>query len=597
MAAGRRALLPLLLALAAAGAARGAAASSLIRGVRPEQVEKYQPVDGRFACFDGSRSIDFGAVNDNFCDCPDGSDEPGTSACPGVFYCRNRGHEPKLLSSSFVDDGVCDCCDGSDELSGCKNTCIEKNSATRDALRARIGEYKASLEKKAAYAASAAGVRENIKQRHANVDGDIARAEAELEKLTADKKRVEEETEVKRAAHKKEQDALAAQRKAEREAAAAKAAEEAAAKAAADAAAAEQAAAADAAAAAAAAAGQDGAEATQAEAVAAEQAAAGEQEETDEERGRRIAAQWTNDPAAAGPAGSESADGAGDAAAGEPAADVKADSGWSLSGVLSKAKETVAKIITPTGTAPPPEGEEGDGPLPEDDEPPTPYDGEDEAPPEEEDPSWHAPAGAAHDPEYVPFDESELRKVRSDHAAAERKLSELRAEKERVGRQVGVTFNDAWAGLMNKCLEARMPQFTYKFCFFDKAVQVDNGGGHETSLGVWKGFEKGGSEALFDGGDYCHKAPARSLRVRIECGPAERAWEASEPEVCTYVVHAATPAACKKEKLEELEASMAALLAEEAALAAEIAAEEAQRQQDLAGLRAKIQGDGGHDEL
>lgn len=28
--------------------------------------------------------------------------------------------------------------------------------------------------------------------------------------------------------------------------------------------------------------------------------------------------------------------------------------------------------------------------------------------------------------------------------------------------QVDLTFNDAWAGLMNKCLEARMPQFTYK---------------------------------------------------------------------------------------------------------------------------------------
>jgi hypothetical protein len=31
-----------------------------------------------------------------------------------------------------------------------------------------------------------------------------------------------------------------------------------------------------------------------------------------------------------------------------------------------------------------------------------------------------------------------------------------------LGSQVNVTFNDAWAGLMNKCLEARMPQFTYK---------------------------------------------------------------------------------------------------------------------------------------
>lgn len=33
-----------------------------------------------------------------------------------------------------------------------------------------------------------------------------------------------------------------------------------------------------------------------------------------------------------------------------------------------------------------------------------------------------------------------------------------------------------------------------RFCFFDKATQVDNGGGHETSLGFWKGFEKGGTE-------------------------------------------------------------------------------------------------------
>lgn len=32
-----------------------------------------------------------------------------------------------------------------------------------------------------------------------------------------------------------------------------------------------------------------------------------------------------------------------------------------------------------------------------------------------------------------------------------------------------------------------------RFCFFDKATQIDNGGGHETNLGFWKGFEKGGT--------------------------------------------------------------------------------------------------------
>ncbi|GFN85119.1 glucosidase 2 subunit beta-like [Plakobranchus ocellatus] len=57
-------------------------------------------------------------VNDDFCDCPDGSDEPGTSACPtGSFYCQLQilGLPPQSVSASKVNDGICDCCDGSDE--------------------------------------------------------------------------------------------------------------------------------------------------------------------------------------------------------------------------------------------------------------------------------------------------------------------------------------------------------------------------------------------------------------------------------------------------------------------------------------------------
>lgn len=60
-------------------------------------------------------------------------------------------------------------------------------------------------------------------------------------------------------------------------------------------------------------------------------------------------------------------------------------------------------------------------------------------------------------------------------------------------------------------------------------------------------------QAVFDGGDYCHKNPARSLRVNLECGGTEQAWGASEPETCAYVVYATTPAACKTDRLQQLQ--------------------------------------------
>ncbi|KAJ6383572.1 hypothetical protein OIU78_026960 [Salix suchowensis] len=67
-------------------------------------------------CKDDSKSFSRDRLNDNFCDCLDGTDEPGTSACPrGKFYCRNYGSTPKFVFSSRVNDQICDCCDGSDE--------------------------------------------------------------------------------------------------------------------------------------------------------------------------------------------------------------------------------------------------------------------------------------------------------------------------------------------------------------------------------------------------------------------------------------------------------------------------------------------------
>ncbi|XP_061189352.1 glucosidase 2 subunit beta-like [Saccostrea echinata] len=92
------------------------------RGVHKDDMHLYTVVqqDERemFRCVKSRRLIPYSWINDDYCDCEDSSDEPGTSACPnGRFYCTLQLPDQKAASlpSSGVNDGICDCCDGSDE--------------------------------------------------------------------------------------------------------------------------------------------------------------------------------------------------------------------------------------------------------------------------------------------------------------------------------------------------------------------------------------------------------------------------------------------------------------------------------------------------
>ncbi len=111
-----------LFALLSCGSTR-----SLLRGWDPTRSVDEAARDGRFFCADGLTNFPIAAINDDYCDCNDGSDEPGTAACSFTsvtFFCRNVGWRPQKLRSSRVDDGICDCCDGSDEATvQCRSEC------------------------------------------------------------------------------------------------------------------------------------------------------------------------------------------------------------------------------------------------------------------------------------------------------------------------------------------------------------------------------------------------------------------------------------------------------------------------------------------
>lgn len=185
-------------------------------------VAKYFKSVDTFSCISNpSIIIHASNVNDDYCDCPDGSDEPGTSACsyllesssssrnqilqgnpnttfalPG-YYCKNKGHQPAYISFLSVNDGVCDyelCCDGSDEWARaggitCENKCKDIGKEWRKHNEQRQKSLGNAARKRKELVIDAAKLRKEVEDRiqtlGTQIEGSIIKVK-DLEATLAD---------------------------------------------------------------------------------------------------------------------------------------------------------------------------------------------------------------------------------------------------------------------------------------------------------------------------------------------------------------------------------------------------------------------------
>lgn len=180
-------------------------------------VVKFYTTKDSFACIGHpSITIKSSQVNDNSCDCPDGSDEPGTAACSNLdplspaqplpssttgttnttnvlpgFWCENKGHIGAYVPFVYVNDGVCDydlCCDGSEEYSHaggvkCENRCDTIGKEHRKLEEARKQAKEKAAKRRRTMAKEARELRRRVEAKITSLEEEIKGFQAKKEEL------------------------------------------------------------------------------------------------------------------------------------------------------------------------------------------------------------------------------------------------------------------------------------------------------------------------------------------------------------------------------------------------------------------------------
>ncbi|KAG0563408.1 hypothetical protein KC19_8G028600 [Ceratodon purpureus] len=522
-------LLPLLLV----SHLHSASATSQSLGISPQDLKYFE--GSAFWCRDGSKRIPKERLNDNFCDCEDGTDEPGTSACPkSKFYCKNVGYVPQSLYSSRVNDGICDCCDGSDEYDGfakCTNTCWEAGKASREKLVKKVNVYREGLKIRRSEIESGKKLREQNDITLKSLRKEEKVLNEQVQKLKVEKESIEERERRERDAREK----IAkeeAERKLKEETATGNIADQ-----------------------------QPKTDVVEVNSV-------------DESQNTDLVHHETEVDSA--PTADETAE-APEVHLTELQEEPKLD---------ELSKEDLGRVVASrwTGedtTVHVPEehqdhhsadeatdNQDHDADIDSDLEPEHEYNEEDdyaayreeeqvpETPPEPRKLSWwerFIPGALKRVYNREPVNKSEADRIRNQYSEASTKLSTVQHQISELESKLKGDFGPEgeFYSFHEKCFELKVQKYNYKVCPFKQAIQEE---GHmSTRLGNWDGFKDNYTAMMFSGGDRCWNGPDRSLRVKLRCGVRTELRNVDEPSRCDYVAELVTPTFCLESKLQELQ--------------------------------------------
>ncbi|XP_078285450.1 glucosidase 2 subunit beta [Rhinoraja longicauda] len=536
---GRSLGLGLLLLLAAAAA--GALEVKRPRGVALQNRHFYEE-NIPFTCLDGSKTIPFHEVNDDFCDCKDGSDEPGTSACPnGSYHCSNAGHRPEYIPSSRVNDGICDCCDTADEYNSgatCLNTCKEQGQKERENLQKMAEMAKEGFKLKQQLIEDAKQSREDKQQKLAELQKEKATWETQVESLRTVKETAEKPEQEAKEKHKNAWDEVQAAHNLEKNKA---------------------------------------------------KAAETFKELDDNEDGfitmNEIQTHAELDSDGDGMVSEQEAE---TLLGGASHVDVASFQEVVWAGIQDKYKseavtETPIVPVVPVevGTDSSREVDREDHRKDEDEDDyvegqedgvgddDSEDDGEEEEEEEEEDGAGEdyyknrqsdvaekeeteAEKMPAYDEEtQVLIDDAE--KARNEFSEAEKSLKEVESSIGSIEKELLVDFgpDGEYAYMFDQCYEMATNEYVYKLCPFNKVAQKPKNGGSETNLGVWSSWagpeDNKFSIMKYDHGTGCWQGPNRSTMVKLSCGKETAVLSTSEPSRCEYLMEFSSPAFCQED--------------------------------------------------